>query len=380
MAAFVERTLPAAEALAFEQHAAGCARCQQALAVLATLPLEAPPTAEATSAPARWSQWFDWRWLVPLGAVAGLAIAVYVAVRPAPPSGIDVAGGAGVSGAAPEAEALAPAAPKSMAASEVTASPAADAEGQASVMAGPAPPASPPVGRSRQAAAPVVASAEAPSPAEAPPSTVTPPRADRRAADAANLAEAGAALEMARAQRIPPGEDVSRQPAPAAQVAQVAASPAPAPLVAGSAPAPPSDVAPAPAPAPGALPAAGAGPPGQAKAAYATGVAAVRWRVAPGGRLERTTDAGRSWQPQATGVTADLLAAATVSARVAWAVGAAGTVLRTTDGERWEPCAAPVEGDLVAVAAISATHAVVTARDGRRHATSDGGRTWRPAP
>ena len=376
LAAFVERTLPQAEALAFEQHAAGCARCQQALAVIASMPVEAAPTADTASAPARWARWFDWRWLAPLGAIGGIAIAVSVVAGPAPANRIDVAGGAGVSRATPDVEALPPAAPKSMANSEATASPAADVEGQASVMAGPPPPASPNPVRSGEAAAPpVAASVEAPVPAEASPSSVAPSRAERRAADAATLAEAGAAPEMARAKRLPPHEETSPPSAPAAPVAQVTMSPPPPSVVAGSVPAPSPEVAPAPA----ALPAAGVGPAGQAKAAYATGVAPVRWRVGPGGRLERTTDAGRSWQPQASGVTADLLASDTVSARVAWAVGAAGTVLRTTDGERWDLCAVPVEDDIVAVTATSATHAVVTSRDGHRFTTVDGCQTWRPA-
>jgi hypothetical protein len=102
----------------------------------------------------------------------------------------------------------------------------------------------------------------------------------------------------------------------------------------------------------------------------------VLWRFGPGGRVERSDDAGGSWHAQSSGVTADLLAGAAPSPASCWIVGTAGTVLLTADGERWERLPFPEVADLVAVEASSARAATVTTRDGRRFNTLDSGRTW----
>jgi photosystem II stability/assembly factor-like uncharacterized protein len=75
-------------------------------------------------------------------------------------------------------------------------------------------------------------------------------------------------------------------------------------------------------------------------------------------------------------VTVDLKAGAAPSPATCWIVGAAGTVLLTTDGERWDRRPFPIPVDLTAVAASSAYAAVVAARDGRRFETLDAGLTW----
>jgi photosystem II stability/assembly factor-like uncharacterized protein len=100
------------------------------------------------------------------------------------------------------------------------------------------------------------------------------------------------------------------------------------------------------------------------------------WRLGPAGQLARSLDGGRTWAAQVSGVTADLAAGAAPAPRVCWAVGAAGTVLLTVDGERWERRPFPEPADLVAVEASSARAATVTARDGRRFATIDAGLSW----
>jgi photosystem II stability/assembly factor-like uncharacterized protein len=102
------------------------------------------------------------------------------------------------------------------------------------------------------------------------------------------------------------------------------------------------------------------------------------WRFGARGRLARSVDAGASWHAQASGVTADLLAGAALSPFTCWIVGASGTVLLTTDGERWESRPLPLAVDLVAVEASSARAATVTTRDGRRFQTLDAGLTWSP--
>ena len=89
------------------------------------------------------------------------------------------------------------------------------------------------------------------------------------------------------------------------------------------------------------------------------------WRVGAAGRIERSTDRGQTWQQQASGVTAELLAGSAVSNDVVWVVGRAGLILRTTNGQQWQrvtpPGGAPADwGAVTARDAMSAT--VVSAR------------------
>jgi photosystem II stability/assembly factor-like uncharacterized protein len=68
------------------------------------------------------------------------------------------------------------------------------------------------------------------------------------------------------------------------------------------------------------------------------------WTVGSGGAIFRTINGGRSWQPQSSGVTADLFDVKFLDASEGWAVGADGTLLHTRDGGlHWtvEPSATP---------------------------------------
>src|SRR4029079_16384620 len=56
------------------------------------------------------------------------------------------------------------------------------------------------------------------------------------------------------------------------------------------------------------------------------------WAVGSGGAIYRTSNGGRSWQLQNSGVTADLLDVKFLDAQEGWAVGAEGIVLHTIDG------------------------------------------------
>ncbi len=89
------------------------------------------------------------------------------------------------------------------------------------------------------------------------------------------------------------------------------------------------------------------------------------------------------WQLQTSGVTVRLRGISAVSAEVAWASGAGGTVLRTTDGGKtWQP--RPVAGaaalDFRDVDAISAEVAYALSigpgEASRIYKTRDGGGTW----
>jgi len=105
---------------------------------------------------------------------------------------------------------------------------------------------------------------------------------------------------------------------------------------------------------------------------------AVLWRAGAGGQIARSDDGGATWQPQTSGVAADLLAGSAPSQNVCWIVGSAGTVLITTDGRRWARRPFPLAAELTAVEASSARDATITTRDGRRFETVDAGLTWTP--
>jgi hypothetical protein len=103
----------------------------------------------------------------------------------------------------------------------------------------------------------------------------------------------------------------------------------------------------------------------------------VRWRIADGTRVERSTDGGATWQPQATGTAARLTAGVAVSPTICWIVGSGGVVLLSKDGRTWQRVAFPETVDLSAIRATDASTATVTAVDERMFTTTDGGTTWR---
>ena len=102
------------------------------------------------------------------------------------------------------------------------------------------------------------------------------------------------------------------------------------------------------------------------------------WRVGPAGKIERSTDAGKSWKMQKSGVTTDLLSGSAPSENVCWIVGKAGTLLLTSDGgKHWKPLASPISDDLGGVHALDAQHASIwDVPNHKRFETSDGGLTW----
>lgn len=104
----------------------------------------------------------------------------------------------------------------------------------------------------------------------------------------------------------------------------------------------------------------------------------VQWRIGPLGKIEHSRNAGGTWRAQPSGVDADLMAGSAPSETVCWVVGRAGTILRTTDGERWGKVPSPAPLDWTGVEARDALHAAVFAAAGnQRYVTTDGGRTWR---
>jgi photosystem II stability/assembly factor-like uncharacterized protein len=108
--------------------------------------------------------------------------------------------------------------------------------------------------------------------------------------------------------------------------------------------------------------------------------AASRWRILPGGGVQRSSDGGATWQTQNTGVSEALSAGASPSPSVCWLVGPGGIVLLSTDGLTWKRVAVQEAVALIAVRATDDHSATVTTADGREFATEDGGQTWVRAP
>jgi len=343
LAAWSDAALSAADRATAESHAANCARCQ---AMLAAMALTAPP------APARrWWRAGTYKWMVPLTAAAAAVVLWSVIPRtPAAPQ----------TGAprAPLVVTAAPAPPEPRADDAATVRPKPDSTNptvrqkadtrEATVRLKPdtteteraprevaAPPRLPgatPVGIDAFALSAVPA-APPPPPAPPQPSVTAQAAADALASRASPAAAAGVAANA--------NESIQLRRERAAALAQALAK---------TSAAAPEIVSPD---------------------------RNVRWRIRTAGIVERSVDAGKSWQPQLTGVAAPLVSGAAPSATICWVVGARGTVLRSTDGATWQRVQFPEQTDLTAVLASDATHVSVTATDGRTFTTADGGTTWR---
>jgi hypothetical protein len=102
----------------------------------------------------------------------------------------------------------------------------------------------------------------------------------------------------------------------------------------------------------------------------------VSWQVGQAGIIEFSSDAGKTWTLQPSGVTTDLLGGSAPTDKVCWIVGSSGTILRTTDaGAHWQKVRPPVQDDIRTVAAEDARRATVSLTDGS-YQTTDGGATW----
>jgi outer membrane murein-binding lipoprotein Lpp len=103
-----------------------------------------------------------------------------------------------------------------------------------------------------------------------------------------------------------------------------------------------------------------------------------RWRFGASGAVMHSSDAGRNWQPQSSGVTVDLTIGSAPSDNVCWIAGAAGTLLFTKDGgKHWTVITTPIAGDLGGVRAADAKHASIWDAPHRVvYETSDGGASW----
>lgn len=115
-------------------------------------------------------------------------------------------------------------------------------------------------------------------------------------------------------------------------------------------------------------------------AAIRSGDPSVQWRLAGPGVVERSRDAGESWERLDTGTPFAFAAGAAPQADVCWLVGANGVVLLTSDARTWRRVATPAPDDLVGVEAASNRTATVRTASGAAFQTSDGGAQWTRVP
>lgn len=353
VAAWADGSLTEPARAAVELHTADCERC---LAMVAAFAKTAPPPVEAQR-----STWFSLRWLVPV-TTAIVVVGVWALLQTRPE----------------ESRQVAPNAP-----------PAIDAIATA-------PASSPPPQQERGAAAQT-----RPAPAsEAKNAAPTQVARSRQASEAPRRDEAREKNELqkrlAREGVITQTQSTTAAAPPAGAVLPNVSPPPPpptAPSAQGAVPSLPSQREGVSTPAPFAA-ATGRGG-GARQGMRATLVIQspdpnMSWRLAAPpvnitldgvsvGRIERSTDGGRTWTPQETGTAGDLLlAGASPAPNVCWLVGRQGAVLLTTDGLTWRRIEFPEpKVDLVAVTARDALSAAVTTADRRVYQTDDGGKTWR---
>lgn len=119
-------------------------------------------------------------------------------------------------------------------------------------------------------------------------------------------------------------------------------------------------------------------PQGNGILAYGFADAANGWAVGEAGTILRTTDGGASWRRQVSPSTQDLRHVAVVSSQVAWAAAANGELLLTEDGgASWQARAIASGGGISALGARSARQAWVNAGYGNPGSfTIDGGASW----
>jgi hypothetical protein len=437
IAAYADRGLAEEEIARWEQHFAECARCQKVLAVLSVtaeplaqaevehlgeLAASVPVPLAATAAPSPLSRpevatrrhgasapaWrvTPWRFLAPAAGVAA-ALALWFALRPTAPV---VNNSAELNQAKTAAQ---PAAPPA----------ASDTEQMAEANVPPPPSEAPAASAPREMQSSTPSGGASTDKKDATRSdeldrSSTPPAPSAQGIrelplngrDWASLqtlqgSSAGSADESSKEQSAAPGaaggagrsEEASNEQSGSSGAAptppQAAARPAPAPvrdMEQATVQAPPAQAPPALGGAFGASnlralnkSAGGAAPAAQAWLdTFEMLDGSVSWRVGTGGRIERSTDQGQTWQAQTSGVTTDLSEGDAVSAQVAWAVGRAGVILRTTDGEHWRRTALPASlpagapPDWMLVQARDALRATIVSTGGSAFSTQDGGATW----
>src|SRR5712692_5127368 len=119
----------------------------------------------------------------------------------------------------------------------------------------------------------------------------------------------------------------------------------------------------------------------QGNALYAVSFVDANTGTAVGARgtILRTTDGGATWTPQMSGTTNYLVGVSFVDANTGTAVGGRGTILRTTDGgATWTPQTSGTTDSLSAVSCADANTCTTVGGFNTILRTTDGGATWTP--
>jgi hypothetical protein len=106
----------------------------------------------------------------------------------------------------------------------------------------------------------------------------------------------------------------------------------------------------------------------------------TRFRLLRGGGVQRSADAGATWQTEETGISDTLTGGSSPSPSVCWLIGPSGAVVLSTDGRSWRRRPFPESVDLRSISASDGDHATVTTADGRVFVTADGGQSWTRVP
>ena len=110
--------------------------------------------------------------------------------------------------------------------------------------------------------------------------------------------------------------------------------------------------------------------------------AQMHWRVSAEGTLERSTDAGRTWQFVRVGASTPTFRTLAAVGHDLWAGGAGGALYHSPDnGRMWTRIVvtagdATLESDIARVEFSDAQHGAVTTTEGETWTTADGGATW----
>jgi hypothetical protein len=346
LGAWADGALNARERDAVESHAADCARCQ---AMLAAMAKSAPPP------PARaWWRMPALGWIVPLTAAASAVLWFgTMEIRHAP------TGPKAAASPQPAAQEAQTSLERRLDAplSQPAASPPPPARARELASRATAPKVAGPAGAERPTPARTAPSGQAPTPlSDVAERRDTVARQEQTPIPAETRAEADARRTPASPSPSPPPAS-----APASGNATAAAAPPPRPEAfrAAESVMMKSSIA---APQPIVVSAPGA---------------ATRWRLLPGGIVERSTDGGATWQEQSTGVAVALTNGSATSSTTCWLVGPAGIVLLTTDGRTWHRVSIPEAIDVFSVRATDERSATVFAAGGRTFTTTDGGKTWK---
>lgn len=117
------------------------------------------------------------------------------------------------------------------------------------------------------------------------------------------------------------------------------------------------------------------------KSSYASNLVLPRWTLASDGTLQRSLDAGKTWQPVSVPGHGTFRALAAVGAEI-WVGGAKGALYHSADiGEHWvqvKPIAddKSLTADIIGVEFTDARHGKLTTAANETWTTTDGGQSW----